>query len=212
IESERQTLLRFEEGIEDSYNQLNSWTRGSEECCRWRGIKCNNDTGHLVMIDLRPNVTPSYWSPFGKIGSSLIELRYLNGLDLSYNAFTNIPKFIGLVSKLTCLNLSYNCINGTILDQLGNLSRLHTLDLTIGFECTMKVASLVELVTLNISRNTLTGIIPKGIGQLRMLKSLDLSGNKLQGKIPGSLAGLSYLSYLNLSSNNLSGKIPSRTQ
>ncbi|XP_028112907.1 receptor-like protein EIX2 [Camellia sinensis] len=75
-----------------------------------------------------------------------------------------------------------------------------------------QVGSLAELVSLNLSRNNLTGIIIQDIGQMKMLEVLDLSADGLSGEIPASLADLNYLSILDLSNNNLSGKIPSSTQ
>ncbi|XP_047949634.1 receptor-like protein EIX1 [Salvia hispanica] len=67
------------------------------------------------------------------------------------------------------------------------------------------------LISLNLSRNSLTGLIPD-IGNMHMLYSLDLSHNQLLGKIPTSLAEVHTLGFLDLSNNNLSGKIPTGTQ
>jgi hypothetical protein len=44
------------------------------------------------------------------------------------------------------------------------------------------------------------------------LESLDLSKNNLSGQIPPEFAGLNFLSYLNLSDNELVGRIPTSTQ
>ena len=68
------------------------------------------------------------------------------------------------------------------------------------------------MVSLNFSRNNLTGLIPTTIGQLKSLDVLDLSQNQLIGEIPSSLSEIDRLSTLNLSNNNLSGKIPRGTQ
>ncbi|KAL6311390.1 hypothetical protein AAG906_025812 [Vitis piasezkii] len=75
-----------------------------------------------------------------------------------------------------------------------------------------EVIDLLELVSLNLSRNNLTGLIPTRIGQLKSLEVLDLSQNQLFGEIPASLVEISGLSVLDLSDNNLSGKIPQGTQ
>lgn len=79
-------------------------------------------------------------------------------------------------------------------------------------EIPKEIASLVELVSLNMSTNDFTGKIVEDIGQMKKLDSLDLSANRLSGKIPTTLALLNFLSVLNLSNNNLSGKIPLGTQ
>ena len=54
IERERQALLKFKEGIIDDSGLLSTW--GSEEekrdCCKWRGVGCNNRTRHVTHLDL----------------------------------------------------------------------------------------------------------------------------------------------------------------
>ncbi|KAF4371214.1 hypothetical protein F8388_020941 [Cannabis sativa] len=57
IEGERQALLTFKQGLHDSKNLLSSWTNNSKDCCKWKGIRCNNLTNHIIMLDLRPNIT-----------------------------------------------------------------------------------------------------------------------------------------------------------
>ena len=54
-------------------------------------------------------------------------------------------------------------------------------------------------------------MIPPKIGGMGLL-SLDLSRNRLSGEIPPSMSSLTFLSYLNLSYNDLSGTIPLSTQ
>jgi hypothetical protein len=72
-------------------------------------------------------------------------------------------------------------------------------------------AQLLNLGTirfLNLSRNYLSGAIPSNIGNLKDVESLDLSWNKLSGPIPPGISHLMFLSSLNLSNNILSGEIP----
>ncbi|XP_061359157.1 receptor-like protein EIX1 [Gastrolobium bilobum] len=42
IERERQALLNFIQGLLDPSGMLSTWRGG--DCCKWRGIQCNNET------------------------------------------------------------------------------------------------------------------------------------------------------------------------
>lgn len=72
--------------------------------------------------------------------------------------------------------------------------------------------SMSFLQVLNLGHNNLTGSIPDSFGDLKAIGVLDLSHNHFQGYIPASLVGLSFLSDLDVSNNNLSGTIPSGGQ
>jgi hypothetical protein len=71
---------------------------------------------------------------------------------------------------------------------------------------------MLEMTSLNLSGNNLTGVIPRNFGQLKKLEYLDLSRNQLSGSIPASFSSLDRISVLNLSFNNFSGRIPRSTQ
>ena len=84
IEREREALLHFKQGVVyDYYGVLSSWGNGEDkrDCCKWEGVECNNQTGHVIMLDL------SNYYLDGKIGPSLGELKHLKHLNLSYNDF-----------------------------------------------------------------------------------------------------------------------------
>ena len=55
VERERQTLLNFKQGLIDASGMLSSWRDddNNKDCCKWKGIECNNKTGHIDMLDLR---------------------------------------------------------------------------------------------------------------------------------------------------------------
>ncbi|KAJ4745494.1 receptor like protein 56 [Rhynchospora pubera] len=61
------------------------------------------------------------------------------------------------------------------------------------------------LITLNLSNNYLTGVIPNSISKLSQLLSLDLSHNSLTGQIPRKLIKLTSLEAFSVAYNNLSG-------
>ena len=75
-----------------------------------------------------------------------------------------------------------------------------------------EITSLNGLLNLNLSWNHLSQKIPVKIGDMKSLESLDLSRNNISGEIPTSLSDLTYLSSLDLSYNNLAGRIPTGRQ
>lgn len=203
------------------------------------------------------------WNKFtGRIPVWIGDFTELIILELSHNKFTgSIPSTITRLKGLTQLNLAGNCISGPLPQNLSNLtvmtkeyiwgssggfrrnlSIVHTpgvVNLSVntkGQERYYKddnlydmvsidlssnqltgiipeeITALYSVINLNLSRNQLSGRIPTKIGSMQSLESLDLSENMINGEIPHSLSTLTYLSFLDLSCNNLSGKIPSGGQ
>ncbi|PQQ02407.1 putative leucine-rich repeat receptor-like serine/threonine-protein kinase [Prunus yedoensis var. nudiflora] len=128
-ERDRQALLALKQGlVGDDGNCLLSWGREAQnkDCCQWDGVYCNNQTGHVVKLDLGEQ------SLRGKISPELVQFQHLEYLDLSFNNFSGskIPDFIGSLSNLIYLNLSQANFGGQIPNQLGNLTHLQYLDLS----------------------------------------------------------------------------------
>ena len=114
IESERVALLEFKQDLQDPSHRLASWASGDGDCCQWVGVVCHNVTGHVQELHLRSfypvgdrfmfdNESETQFKAYersrfgGKINPSLLDLKHLIYLDLSYNDFngTQIPKFLG---------------------------------------------------------------------------------------------------------------------
>ncbi|BFG21965.1 hypothetical protein CerSpe_082390 [Prunus speciosa] len=54
-ERDRQALLALKQGlVVDDGDLLFSWGRETQnkDCCQWDGVYCNNETGHVVKLDL----------------------------------------------------------------------------------------------------------------------------------------------------------------
>ncbi|XP_065035322.1 receptor-like protein EIX2 [Musa acuminata AAA Group] len=173
----------------------------------------------LVVLRLRSNMFS------GVIPWQLVRFEPLQILDLANNNFSgSIPHNIGNLSTIRPTLRShkyYDCeldifTKGRVLQYLTcNVNLMKSLDLSnnsLTGEIPKGIGDLAELNNLNLSRNHLQGKIPREIGGMKSLESLDLSINDLSGSIPESLSVLYFLSYLNLSYNNLSGMIPSGHQ
>ena len=70
------------------------------------------------------------------------------------------------------------------------------------------MANLINLSSLHLSNNQLTGEIPPELANLTNLYSLHLSNNQLTGEIPPELGEIKPLSILQLQNNQLGGILP----
>ncbi|CAO2840479.1 unnamed protein product [Amaranthus hypochondriacus] len=173
IPKEREALLAFKHNIRvDRCGLLSSWGDDEPkqhlqlECCQWKGVRCNNKTGHVIMFALR---SVSYHPCLeGTIHSSLSKLKHLEYLDLSSNNFTGqiIPSFIGSFSNLKHLNLSRTGLSGLVPHHLGNLSNLLSLDLNCD------IANIYGCPYTNSLR---------WLSRLTLMRDIDLSGLDLGG-------------------------------
>ncbi|KAL6320607.1 hypothetical protein AAG906_008607 [Vitis piasezkii] len=118
-ETEKHALLSFKHALFDPTHSLSSWS-AQEDCCGWNGVRCHNITGRVIDLDL------FNFGLVGKVSPALLQLEFLNYLDLSRNDFggTPIPSFLGSMRSLTYLDLSFASFGGLIPPQLGNLSNL----------------------------------------------------------------------------------------
>ncbi|XP_061985765.1 receptor-like protein 4 [Populus nigra] len=70
-----------------------------------------------------------------------------------------------------------------------------------------QITLLSDLVSLNLSTNSLGGTLPSGLGQQSLVR-LDLSNNQFLGPIPESLASVTHLQLVLLNGNLLEGRVP----
>ncbi|XP_068316494.1 probable LRR receptor-like serine/threonine-protein kinase At3g47570 [Pyrus communis] len=175
---------------------------------------------------------------FGSIPKGMENLHNLESIWLSGNQFSGlIPPEIGRLSKLYQVYMETNSLTGNVPSSFGNLSRLtdlhlednnlqgtipstlaecpYLMNLTLGGNNFTGIISpeLIRpsssYVYLDLSRNHLTGFLPKEVGNLINLEHFDVSGNLLSGEIPPSLASCKTIQYLDLQENFFQGTIPS---
>ena len=97
---------------------------------------------------------------------------------------------------------------GVSTDPSGRVTSLSLPANSLSGSIPKEIGNLTGLSLLDLSRNQLTGPIPKEIGTLTMLGILILSSNQLTGPIPKEVGNLTGLRTLLLRRNELSGPIP----
>ncbi|XP_065867143.1 receptor-like protein EIX2 [Euphorbia lathyris] len=220
IKNERDALLKFKHSIADPSDKLKSWV--GEDCCSWQGIICNNSNGHVTKLELRG--TESRYSGVkecedsclgGQISHSLVNLTYLNYLDLSVNNFSEIgiPEFVGSFKVLEYLNFSQAKFVGNVPPYTGNVSRLKYLDLSYNSELIFDSLSFVsgftsleylELSGLNLS---MADDLLHSLNMLPSLMELHLSSCSLSLFPEFFRFNFTSLAVIDLSSNNFNSTI-----
>ncbi|KAL1207900.1 putative inactive receptor kinase [Cardamine amara subsp. amara] len=170
------------------------------------------------LLDLSSNnlsgSLPNFISAFSKlsvlnirnnsVAGSLPSLWYegvsqFSVIDLSSNKFSgSIPGSFFTFASLRSLNLSMNNLEGPIPFRGSGASELLVLN------------SDPQMELLDLSTNSLTGMLPGDIGTMEKIRVLNLANNKLSGEIPSDLNKLSGLEYLDLSNNTFKGQIPDK--
>nr|XP_027186271.1 probable LRR receptor-like serine/threonine-protein kinase At3g47570 isoform X2 [Cicer arietinum] len=177
--------------IDDSleFNFLTSMTR-----CRY-----------LTYLEVSENSLPSKLPK--SIGNLTLEYFWANSCGIK----GNIPLEIGNMSNLIQLSLSRNHLNGPIPSTIKGLDKLQSLDLDyneLQGSIIDEVCEIRILSELNLTNNKFSGVLPTCLGNMTSLRKLDIGSNRLTSKIPSSFWYLRDILEVNLSSNTFIGNLP----
>ncbi|CAN6236727.1 unnamed protein product [Urochloa humidicola] len=159
----------------------------------------------------RLNASAGGWAPPAALAASAQQLQILSLDNCSLSGA--LPDFLGAMTSLQNLTLSYNNLSGPIPpafnasalqrlwlnNQLGEAKLSGTLDV---------LAAITSLQELWLHGNQFSGPIPDAIADCKGLYTLRLNNNQLRGLVPPALAALPALQELKLDNNNLLGPVP----
>ncbi|KAL0010493.1 hypothetical protein SO802_005601 [Lithocarpus litseifolius] len=213
IKSEREALVRFKEGVIDFPGKLSSWV--GEDCCQWKGIECDNESGHVTMLNLS--------NPAGRHRHFDYHERYqYYTLSKSRtvceicNTYSRPSRsLLGDVDASLSGNFNVS-LSGKISPYLGNLSSLTHLNLegnynlsTRNLDWVSSLSSLEYLYMGGVKINHTNADWLHAINMLPSLLELSLYSCELE-HLPSSLNSLNFTSLhvLDLSYNPFTTSIP----
>ncbi|XP_042510119.1 probable LRR receptor-like serine/threonine-protein kinase At1g56140 isoform X2 [Macadamia integrifolia] len=177
------------------------------------GIKCdcsynNSTTCHIT--DLKVYALEAA----GTIVDELMNLTYLQNLDLRQNYFTGpLPKFIGNLTQMQYLSVGINALSEELPKELGNLNNLLSLSFSsneFSGPLPHKLGNLTKLQQLYFDSSGVSGEILATFSKLQNLQTMWASDNALTGKIPDFIGGnWTNLGSLRFQGNSFEGPIPS---
>ncbi|KAG8482694.1 hypothetical protein CXB51_024265 [Gossypium anomalum] len=179
--------------------------------------RATNDDSQWLAAEAKALMKTGWWSNHRRVGDHcmwpgiLCKAGSVVEIDLSGHGLNgSITPQIGALSKLRYLNLSLNSLTGEVPSSIGNLTQLAVLDVSHNYihSIPLAIQKMENLVSLNLSMNSLTGKLPSSIGNLTQLAVLDVSHNYIHS-IPLAIQKMENLVSLNLSMNSLTGKLPS---
>ncbi|XP_022760060.1 receptor-like protein 12 [Durio zibethinus] len=224
LDSERSALLQLKESFilnrsasfsPLAYPKVGSWKlEGQGDCCSWDGVECDDNTGHVIGLDLSSSFL------YGSIdsNSSLFHVHHLRRLNLSDNDFNDskIPSAIGNLSRLSHLDLFSSGFSGQIPSEVLELPNLVILDLSWNMGLDLQNPSLkslaeklVNLKYLYLDEVNVSSTIPQSLANLSYLTYLSFGNCELRGEFPIKIFQLPNLQYLRVSYNPfLTGRLP----
>ncbi|TVU06506.1 hypothetical protein EJB05_49727, partial [Eragrostis curvula] len=203
-QSDKDVLLELKDFLQaqDPINPgiYQGWSESDASPCHWDGIRCDS-AGHVDSLDLSSsNISGPSFGNFSR-------LPRLSHLDLSANSITGqLHPDLKNCRSLHYLNISNNLIGGNL--DVSTLINLRILDVSQNrFEQRIDInfpAICGNLTVLSLASNNLTGRIDGLFGSCTKLRVLDLSWNSFTGTV---WRGISMLKQLKINNNNITGHV-----
>ncbi|XP_039160944.1 receptor-like protein 7 [Eucalyptus grandis] len=202
-------------------DEMSALLQFKEDCCSWDGIECDENTGHVIVLDLGSSFL------YGSIdnNSTIFQLAHLEKLNLGDNHFnySRIPSRVGDLSRLTHLNLSASFFSGQVPSEIFKLTRLVYLNLCCNLDphhdrllLEMKAPglrrlsqNLTGLEELLLGFVNMSSQVPNTLANLSSLRRLNMDECDLHGIFPPAIFHLPKLQYLSVDDNeDLTGRLP----
>lgn len=235
------------------------WVKDAAEVCNWYGITCNSDgavtrlaldtnglTGSvppelafladsLEYLDLYNNIVHNDGDEGNSFLGELVNLEYLYLASTSFQ-YNGIPTYIGEMTKLKELDLSYSLffgpLQGPMWSKLTNLNYLVISGNSFNTSLPEELITLPELEYLYAGYSSVksdlefiermpkiyefwfddnpevVGTIPASLGDVTTMASFSVTGCNLSGSIPEQMAQMTDLVQLWFYDNKLTGTIP----
>ncbi|KAF0936032.1 hypothetical protein E2562_038339 [Oryza meyeriana var. granulata] len=213
-EHDRNSLLRFLDGLSQDGGLAESWRHGTD-CCSWEGITCSSSTaGKAATVT---GILLASKKLKGSISPTLGSLPGLLRLNLSHNSLSgSLPSEIMSSGSIVVLDVSFNGLDRPLPPPLPSTTALKQPLQVLNISSNKFAAefpslgAVANLVALNGSNNSFTGMLPVAplCRASPSLALLDLSHNRFTGEVSLALASCSMLKVLKAGTNNLSGILP----
>ena len=177
-----------DEGDSDNFGN-----RSMQEC---RDILAYQDT-----IRARGKPIREYSESFRIIPNAVKEFTNSISLSIRSKTLEKLPEWLGDLTNLKNLDISYNSNLSTIPEALGNLTNLTNLVISSNDNLSTipeALGNLTNLTNLVISSNDNLSTIPEALGNLTNLTNLVISSNDNLSTIPEALGNLKNLEFLEL--------------
>ncbi|KAJ6886104.1 LRR receptor-like serine/threonine-protein kinase RFK1 isoform X2 [Populus alba x Populus x berolinensis] len=127
-----------------------------------------------------------------------------------YNLPGALPPQLVKLPHLQVVDFAYNYLSGTIPREWASmqLTSITLLVNRLSGEIPKELGNITTLTYLSLEANQISGIIPPDLGKLINLQTLMLSSNRFTGNLPVSFSGLINLTDFRINDNNFSGTIP----